>query len=229
VAFCHTVRVGSVVAKPYLQEGSRHWWMLLRGLLLLGATIGWSAARSQGQDGLMHSGNGSAHAVGAGPVGVVHGTWFATCHTGVIAINITTMRVTEVPILQPFVGIGRTNVLLLTTTHIAVIHGLVLWETMVVALTTTVALVVVHERALLLSGGIAAAWGLLAKIHAELDVRKLGLHCNQAVGLALHCFLHGCECGTKVCKQVIVRGNQSIIIHGGHFCYHVARLGLQSD
>ncbi len=45
-----------------------------------------------------------------------------------------------------------------------------LWETTVVALTTTVVLVVVGEHALLLSGGIAAAWGLLANIHAELNV-----------------------------------------------------------
>ncbi len=72
--------------------------------------------------------------------------------------------------LSPFVGIGRTNVLQLTTTCTAVIHGWLLWETMVVALTTTIALVVVGERALVLSGGVATAWGLLANIHAELDV-----------------------------------------------------------
>jgi hypothetical protein len=53
-----------------------------------------------------------------------------------------------------------------------------LWETTAVALTTTIALVVVDERALLLMGGVAAAWGLLANIHAELDVCKLVLHCN---------------------------------------------------
>jgi hypothetical protein len=80
----------------------------------------------------------------------MHGTWFATCCTGVIVVNITTMGVTVVPILPPFAGIGRrTNVLLLTTTCIVVIHGWLLWETMVVALTTTIALVVVGERALL--------------------------------------------------------------------------------
>ncbi len=90
------------------------------------------------------------------------------------------------------------------------------WETTVVALTTTIALVVVGERALLLSGDVAAAWGVLANIHAELDVRKLVLHCDQAVGLVLHCFLHGCKRGTKVCKQVIVCGAQSVIVHGGH-------------
>ena len=62
------------------------------------------------------------------------------------------------------------NVLLLTTTCTAVICGWLLWETMTFALTATVALVVVGEHALLLSGGIATAWGLLANIHAELDV-----------------------------------------------------------
>ena len=37
---------------------------LLRALLLLGVMIGWSAAASQGQDGLVHSGNRSANDVG---------------------------------------------------------------------------------------------------------------------------------------------------------------------
>ena len=100
----------------------------------------------------------------------MHGTWFATHCTGVIVVNITNMGVTVIPILPPFVGIGRTNVLLLTTTRTAIIHGWLLWETTVVALTTTIVLVVVGERALVLSGGVAAAWGLLANIHAELDV-----------------------------------------------------------
>ncbi len=81
------------------------------------------------------------------------------------------MGVRVVLILPPFVGIGRrTNVVLLTTSRTAIIHGWLLWETMVVALTATIALVVVGERALLLSRGVAVAWGLLANIHAELDV-----------------------------------------------------------
>jgi hypothetical protein len=118
----------------------------------------------------VHSGNCSARDVGAGHVGVVHGTWFATCCTGVIVVNITTKGVTVVPILSPFVGIGRTNLLLLTTTRTAVVHGWLLWETTVLALTATFVLVVVGECALLLSGGMAAAWELLANIHAEFDV-----------------------------------------------------------
>ncbi len=80
------------------------------------------------------------------------------------------MGVTVVPILPPFVGIGRTNVLLLTTTRTVVIDGWLLWETTVVALTATIVLVVVGERALLLSRSVAPAWGLLVNIHAELDV-----------------------------------------------------------
>ncbi len=123
-------------------------WTLLRALLLLGATIGWSAAGSQGQDGFVHSSNQSAHDVGAACVGVVHRTWFATRCTGVIVVNITTVGVTVAPILSPFVGIGRrTNVLLLTTTRTAIIHGWLLWETTAVALTATIALVVVGESA----------------------------------------------------------------------------------
>jgi hypothetical protein len=85
---------------------------------------------------------------------------------------------TVVPILRTFVGIGRMNVLLLTIACTAIIHGWLLWETTAVALTSTVVLVVVGERALLLSRGLAAAWGLLADIHAELDVCKLVLHCD---------------------------------------------------
>jgi hypothetical protein len=142
-----------------------------------------------------------------GRVGVAHGTWFAAHCTGVIVLNTATMGGTLVPILPPFVRIERrTNVLLLTTTRTAVIHGWLLWETTAVALTATIALVVVGEHALLLSRGVAAAWGLLANIHAELDVQKLGLHCDQAVGLVHHCFLRGCKRGAKVHERVITRG-----------------------
>jgi hypothetical protein len=66
----------------------------------------------------------------------------------------------------------------LTAARTAVTHGWLLWETMANALTTTIALVVVGERALLLSGGVAAVWGLLANSHAEMDVHNLVLHCN---------------------------------------------------
>ncbi len=151
---------------------------LLRALLLLGVMIGWSATGSQGQDGLVHSGDRSAHDVGAACVWVVHRTWFATRHTGVIVINITTVGMTVVPILPLFVGIGRRmNALLLTTTRTAVVHGWLLWESTAVALTANVVLVVVGEHTLLLSRSVGAAW-VLANIHAELDVRKLVLHCD---------------------------------------------------
>ncbi len=88
------------------------------------------------------------------------------------------MEVTVVPILPPFVGIGRMNILLLTTTSTAIIHGWLLWEPTAIALTTTIVLVVVGEHTLLLSGGVGTAWGLLANIHAELDVQKLILYFN---------------------------------------------------
>jgi hypothetical protein len=87
----------------------------------------------------------------------VHKTWFATHCTGVIVVNITTVGVTVVPILTPFVGIERTNVLLLTTTCTTVNSWLVDVGNTAVALTATVVLVVVGERAVLLSGGITAA------------------------------------------------------------------------
>jgi hypothetical protein len=96
----------------------------------------------------------------------------------VIVINITTVRVTVVPILSTFVGSGRMNHLLLTGAGTTVIYGWLLWETTAIALTSNIALVVVGERALLLSRGIATAWGLLANSHAELDVCKLVLHCD---------------------------------------------------
>ncbi len=127
----------------------------------------------------MHSGNQSAHDVGATHVRVVRRSWFATRYIGVIVINITTVGVTVIPILPTFIGIGRTNYLLLTAARTAKTHGWLLWETTAVALTATIAFVVIGEHALLLSGGIAAAWGLMADSHAELlDVRKLVLHCN---------------------------------------------------
>ena len=100
----------------------------------------------------------------------MHRTWFATRCTGVIVVNITTVGVTVVPNLPMFVGVGRTIVLLLTTTRTTVIHPWLLRETMDVSMTAIVALVVISESALLLSRGIAAAWGLLADIHAKLHV-----------------------------------------------------------
>jgi hypothetical protein len=154
---------------------------------------------SQGQDGLVHSSNQSAHDVGAACIGVVRRSWFATPCTGVSVIHITAVGMTVVLIFPMLVGSGMTKGLLLGTAHITKTHGWLLWETTDAVLTTTVAFVAVVEHALLLSGGIDAAWGLLADGHAELlNVCKLALHCNKAVGLALHGFLHGSVCGTKV-------------------------------
>jgi hypothetical protein len=80
----------------------------------------------------------------------------------------------------------------LASARITKTHGRLLWDTTATVLTATIAFVVVVERVLLLSKNVDAAWGLLANGHAELlNVCKLGLHCNQAVGLVLHSFLHG--------------------------------------
>ncbi len=193
-------------------------WTLLQVLLLLVVMIGWSAATSQGQDGLVHSGNQSPHDVGMARIRVVRRSWFATRWTGVIVVNFTTVVLTVVPILPTFVGSGRTKCLLLAAARTAKTHDWLLWETTAIVLTATVVFVVIVERALLLSGGIAAAWGLLANSHAELvDVHKLVLHCDQAVGLALHgLLLRGGVRGTKVHKQVTVGLNQSIVVYVGH-------------
>ncbi len=129
----------------------------------------------------MHSGDRSAHDhdVGAACIRVVRRSWFATHCTGVIVINITIIRVTVVPNLPTFVESGRKFFLLLTATCTAETHGWLLWDTTAIALTATIVLVVICECVLLLSGGIAAAWGLLADSHAELlDNRNLVLHCD---------------------------------------------------
>ncbi len=165
----------------------------------------------------MHSGDQSTYDVGVACGRVVHRSWFVIYCTGVIVVNITTMGLTEFPILPMFVGSGRTKYLLLAAACTAKTHGWLLWETMAVALTTTIAFIAIDKCALLLSRGIAAAWGLLADSHAELlDACKLVLYCNQAGSLALHGSLHGGIHCTKVCKQVTIQCNQGIVIHGGH-------------
>jgi hypothetical protein len=135
----------------------------------------------------------------------------------VSVIHITAVGVAVVSILPMLVGSWRTKCLLLTATRISKTHGWLLQKTSAAALTTTVAFVAIVERALLLSRSVDTAWGLLANGHAELsNVCKLALHCNQAVGLALHCFLCGGLRGAKVCKQVAVQREQCIVVHGGH-------------
>jgi hypothetical protein len=57
VAFHHSVWEGLVVAKPASRRVVGIGRTLLRVLVLLGAIIGWSAAGSQEQDGLVHSSN----------------------------------------------------------------------------------------------------------------------------------------------------------------------------
>ncbi len=93
-----------------------------------------------------------------------------------------------------------------------------MWETTAIVLTATVAFVVIGECVLLLSGGIAAAWGLLVDSHAALlDVHKLVLHWDQAVGLALHAgLLRGSVRGTSVCKLVTVQCNRCIVVYSSH-------------
>jgi hypothetical protein len=97
----------------------------------------------------------------------------------VSVINITTMGVTVILILPTLVGSGRTKGLLLASARITKTHGRLLWDTTAAVLTATIVFVAVVERALLLSRGVDAAWGLLADGNSELlNVCKLVLHCN---------------------------------------------------
>ncbi len=185
--------------------------------------IGWRAAASRGQGGLVHSGNRSAHDVGAACIRVVCRSWFATRCTGVSVIHITAVGVAVVTILPMLVGSGRTKRFLLTATCTAKSHGWFLWKPSTAALTATVAFVAIVERVLLLRGAIDAAWGLLADGHAELlNVCKPALHCDQAVGLALHCFMAYVEPSL----QVSCRTTQATRCRPQRpYCIHVAKAG----
>ncbi len=215
VAFHHTAREGLVAARLCLQVGSRQWVDVAAGTAAAGAED-WAECGRKPSD-LVHPSNRSAHDVGAARVRVVSRSWFATHCTGVIVVKITTVGVTVVPILPTFVGSGWMKCLLLAAINTAKTHGWLLWETMAIALIATIPLFMIGEHALLLSGGVAAACGLLANSHAELlSVCKLVLHCNQAVSLALHGFLHSSIHGTKVCKGVTLQHNQRVVLHSGH-------------
>jgi hypothetical protein len=132
----------------------------------------------------------------------VRGSWFATRCTGVSVINITALVVTVLPILPTLVKSVKTEGLLLAAARITKTHGWLLWDTAAAVLTATIVFVVsvaIVEPVLLLNRGVDATWGLLADGHAELlNICKLDLHCNKAVGLALHGFLHGGIRSTEV-------------------------------
>jgi hypothetical protein len=73
------------------------------------------------------------------------------------------------------------------------------------------------RHVLLLCGGVAGGWGLLAHNHAELlDVCQLALHSNHVGRLGLDRYLRGSVGRAKVCKQFAVRRVQGIVILGSH-------------
>ena len=86
----------------------RHRWELLWALLLLGATGGRrSTAACQGKDGLVHSGDRSAHDVCPRRVRVVSGSSIPARHARVGVVDVATVGATVVPILPTLVGRGR--------------------------------------------------------------------------------------------------------------------------
>ncbi len=102
----HTVRATARLHRA-LDGVVCHWWALLWALLLLGATGGrWSTAASQGKDGLVHSGDQSAHDVGAGRVWVVRWALIPARCARVSVIDVATVGTAVVPILPTLVGSG---------------------------------------------------------------------------------------------------------------------------
>jgi hypothetical protein len=125
----------------------------------------------------------------------------ATRCTGVSVMTI-------VPIFPTLVGSGRTKGLLLAAAWITETHGWLLWDTRAAVLTATVVFVAVVERALLLSGDVDAAWGLLADGHAELINVQVGAALQPGCWPGSSWFPAWRVCGTKVCKRVTVRRDQ---------------------
>ena len=124
----------------------------------------------------MHSGNRSAHDVGAGRIWVVCWAPIPARCAPVGVIHVTTMSMAVVPIFPTLVGSGRTHGLLRAGT-VATKPGWLLWETTttttVVTTGTAVAVaaavasvVLIVESVLLLCRGVDVGQGLLANSHA---------------------------------------------------------------
>ena len=169
----------------------RHLWELLWALLLLGATGGGrSTTARRGKDGLVHSGNRSAHDVGPRRVWVVCGSSIPARQACVGVVDVATMGAAVIPILPTLVGRGRARSLLRAGT-VAAKPGWLLWEASCTICTAraTVAPVVATAIVvlLLLWRGVDVGRGLLVDSHAELlDVRELALHSGHGGCLALH-------------------------------------------
>ena len=148
----------------------------------------------------MHSGNQAAHDVG-------------TVCIGIVGQAVAAMGVAVVPIFPTLVGSGR-KTWLLRASSVAAKPGWLLWEaaTAVAAAVTSIvptaiaSAIAIVGHVLLLCGGVAGGWGLLADSHAELlDVCQLALHSGHAGCLGLDCFLRGSVGCAEVCKRFAVR------------------------
>jgi hypothetical protein len=174
---------------------------------------GWLAATCQWQDGLVHSSCQAAHDVGTACVGIVGPAAIATCCACVGVVHVASMGVAVVSIFPTLVGSGR-KTWLLRTGSVAAKPGWLLWEAatavataitfiMPTAIASAMAIV---EHVLLLCGGVAGGWGLLADSPAELlDVHQFALHSGHVGRLGLDRFLRGSVGHAKVCKQFAVR------------------------
>ena len=176
--------------------------------MLLGATGGGrSTAACRGKDGLVHSGDRSAHDVGPRRVRVVCGSLIPAHHACAGVVNVATMGAAVIPILPTLVGCGKARSLLRAGT-VAAKPGWLLWEascTICTARATVAPVVTASVVLLLLWRGLDGGRGLLVDSHAELlDVRELALHSGHGGRLALHRFLSGGVCGAKVRKRFAV-------------------------
>ena len=154
-----------------------------------GDGAGRSTAARRGKDGLVHSGNRSAHDVGPRRVRVVCGSSIPARHACVGVVDVATMGAAVIPILPTLVGCGRARRVLRAGT-VAAKPGWLLWEascTICTARATVAPVATAIVVLLLLWRGVDVGRGLLVDSNAELlDVRELALHSGHGGCLALH-------------------------------------------
>ncbi len=160
----------------------------------------------------MHSGCQAVHDVGTSCIGIVGWAAIATRCACVGVVHVAAMGVAVVPIFPMLVGSER-KTWLLRAGSVATKPGWLLWEaaTAVAAAVTSVVPTAIASataivgHVLLLCGGVAGGWGLLANSHAELlDVCQLALHSGHVGRLGLDRFLRGSVGRAKVCKRFAV-------------------------
>ena len=143
----------------------------------------------RGKDGLVLSGDRSAHDVGPRCVRVVCGSSIPAHHACVGVVDVATMGAAVIPTLPMLVGHGRARRLLRAGT-VATKPGWLLWEASCIISTARATVAPVATAIvvlLLLLRGVDVGQGMLVDSHAELlDVRELALHSGHGGCLALH-------------------------------------------